>query len=66
MDEQPRPPDVGDGHAVCSVCGRLSDHFWRGWLAYRVESVSGEPPELGFYCPECAERELRSHRPRRG
>ena len=43
--------------AVCAECGRISDPFWRGWLAYRVDDPrSGLAPELGFFCPECAGR----------
>jgi len=42
---------------VCVSCGASSGLNWRGWLAYRVDdSQSGLPPELGFYCPECAGR----------
>ena len=43
--------------AVCAECGRISDPFWRGWLAYRIDDPrSGQAPELGFFCPECAGR----------
>lgn len=41
--------------AVCAECGRISDPFWRGWLAYRVDDPrAGVVPELGFFCPDCA------------
>lgn len=41
--------------AVCADCGRVSDPFWRGWLAYRVDDPrAAVGPELGFFCPECA------------
>jgi hypothetical protein len=59
MDEQRRPLGTTVNHAVCTVCSRESDHFWRGWLAYRVDDpASDDPPVLGFYCPSCAEREF--------
>jgi len=42
---------------VCAGCGGSSGLNWRGWLAYRVDDAhSGQPPELGFYCPDCAGR----------
>lgn len=51
-------------HVTCVECGRVSDHRWRGWLADRVDDPEAdEEPKLGFYCPECAEREF--GRPRR-
>ena len=51
-------------HATCSECGCVSDDRWRGWLAERVDDPeTGEAPRIGFYCPECSEREF--GRPRR-
>jgi hypothetical protein len=45
--------------AVCVECGRESDPRWRGWRAYRIdEPETDDPPELGFYCPECASEEF--------
>jgi hypothetical protein len=40
----------------CAECGKV----WlptdgERWEAYLTDD---EPPELAFYCPECAEREL--------
>jgi len=58
MEERRRPLGTTVNQAVCAVCGRVSDHFWRGWLAYRVDDAGKGRPELGFYCPDCAEREL--------
>jgi hypothetical protein len=44
---------------ICVACGGSSGLNWRGWLAYRVEDPQGEdPPELGFYCPACAAKDL--------
>jgi hypothetical protein len=43
----------------CAECARLTEISWIGWRAYRVDdSYGGEPPELCFFCPECAEREF--------
>jgi hypothetical protein len=59
MEERRRPLGATVNHATCTVCRRVSDHFWRGWLAYRVDDPdSDDGPELGFYCPDCAEREF--------
>ena len=31
----------------------------RGWRGFRVDdSEAGDEPEVGFYCPQCAEREF--------
>jgi len=58
MPEPNRPQASAElPRAVCAECGRVSDPFWRGWLAYRVDDPrSGAAPELGFFCPECAGR----------
>ncbi len=43
--------------AVCGDCGRQSDPFWRGWIAYRVDDpLTDTVPEIGFFCPECARK----------
>lgn len=50
---------------VCVECGCSSGLFWRGWGAYRVDEPEyGDPPQLAFYCPPCAEAEF-GHRSRR-
>ena len=50
---------------ICVACRGSSGLDWRGWLAYRVEDPENvDPPELGFYCPTCAARDL-GRRPRR-
>ena len=40
----------------CAECERpwlpADSHRWQAWL------TCDEPPELAFYCPSCAEREL--------
>ena len=42
----------------CVECGAVwlavNDDRWQAWL------TDDEPPELAFYCPECAEREFKS------
>ena len=44
----------------CAECGRVwlpSDGD--RWRALRIDDpTTGEPPELGFFCPDCAEREF--------
>jgi hypothetical protein len=43
----------------CAECGKLSSGHWVGWGAYRTEDPEiDEPPELAFYCPQCASREF--------
>jgi len=41
----------------CQECLRAADEKAEGWRAYRSDEP-GEPPLVGFYCPECAEREF--------
>jgi hypothetical protein len=44
--------------AECAECGRLRlPGDGERWFAYLTD---GEPPELAFFCPECAEREFGS------
>jgi hypothetical protein len=43
----------------CAECPRVSSASARGWRAYRVDDPDeGGPPEIAFYCPDCARREL--------
>jgi hypothetical protein len=43
----------------CAECGCSSGLKWRGWRAYRVDDPeTDELPELGFFCPSCAQREF--------
>jgi hypothetical protein len=43
----------------CAECGRPSPPDAAGWRACRIEEVElGEPPELAFFCPVCAELEF--------
>ena len=48
-----------DVHVLaCAECPRVSSVSARGWKAYRVEAPEREgPPQLAFYCPECAAKE---------
>ena len=47
------------GIVECIECRRVNAFLWHGWKAYRVDDPdTNEPPELGFYCPGCAEREF--------
>jgi hypothetical protein len=44
---------------TCAQCGCISDLFWAGWRAYRVDDPRAtESPALDLYCPTCADREL--------
>jgi hypothetical protein len=42
----------------CTECDArwlpADEERWQAWL------TDDEPPELAFYCPECAEREFKS------
>jgi len=48
-----------DVHVLaCAECPRVSSITARGWKAYRVDDPDHDgPPQLAFYCPECAARE---------
>ena len=48
------------GIVECIECRRVNAFLWHGWKAYRVDDPDTEArlPELGFYCPGCAEREF--------
>lgn len=43
----------------CVECGRSSDDA-SGWRVGRIDDPEDEDPrpQLGFYCPTCAEREF--------
>jgi hypothetical protein len=44
---------------VCHECQVYSDAHGFGWRGCRVDNPDeNEPPELAFYCPECADREF--------
>jgi hypothetical protein len=49
-----------DVHVLaCAECPRVSTAHARGWRATRIDDPElGEPPQLAFYCPECAQREF--------
>jgi len=43
---------------ACAECPRVSSLTARGWKAYRVDAPERDgPPQLVFYCPECAAKE---------
>ena len=43
----------------CVECRAEPDGEARGWRGLRVDDPEeGDEPELGFYCPSCAEREF--------
>ncbi len=47
----------------CVECGTASGPRWAGWRAYRVDDPEiAEPPQLAFYCPDCATREFGGRR----
>jgi len=44
---------------ACAECPRVSSVTARGWKAYRTDGPeTDEPPQLTFYCPECARHEF--------
>jgi hypothetical protein len=44
---------------ACAECPRVSTITARGWKAYRTDDPErDEPPQLAFYCPECARAEF--------
>src|SRR5579862_7235005 len=43
---------------TCANCGRLSDREAAGWRGFIANADIEDMPELLFFCPECAEREL--------
>jgi hypothetical protein len=51
---------VPDGKVLeCIECGTVAVATAVGWRAYRIDNPDeGDPPELAFYCPVCAEREF--------
>jgi len=56
-----REPATGaDVHVLaCAECPRVSSVSARGWKAFRTDDPEAdEPPQLSFYCPECARREF--------
>lgn len=42
---------------ICAECGIEADVAAHGWRGYRLDD-EGEEPEVGFFCPACAEREF--------
>jgi hypothetical protein len=47
---------------ACTECPRISSASAKGWKAYRVDGPEDDQERvLGFYCPECAEREFGPH-----
>jgi len=49
----------GQANVTCAECGTVSDVFWVGWRAYRVDDPeTNELPALALCCPTCAEREF--------
>lgn len=50
---------TGDVHVLaCAECARVSSVTARGWKAFRVDDPADDEPQLAFYCPVCARREL--------
>lgn len=55
-----RSETTHEAHVLtCAECPRLSNLTATGWRAYRSDDPeTNEPPQLSFYCPDCAEREF--------
>jgi hypothetical protein len=49
----------GQLNVTCVGCGDISDVFWAGWRAYRVDlREHGASPALTLLCPACADKEF--------
>ena len=43
----------------CEECGTHAIGDAWGWRGYRIDDPEdGDPPEIGFFCPDCAYREF--------
>jgi hypothetical protein len=43
----------------CEECGDQATAGAWGWRGYRIDDPEdGDPPEIGFFCPDCAYREF--------
>jgi hypothetical protein len=43
----------------CEECGVRATGSASGWRGYRIDDPEeGDPPEIGFFCPDCAYREF--------
>ncbi len=43
----------------CEECGAEATPGAWGWRGYRIDDPEeGDTPEIGFFCPDCAEREF--------
>ncbi len=43
---------------VCAECGEVADEDAKGWRALFLRSQPEDQPEVGVFCPGCAEREF--------
>jgi hypothetical protein len=44
---------------VSAECGKVSDAHAAGWSAIRTGDIAADdPPEMFFFCPDCAEFKL--------
>jgi len=60
-DRRQHEDDARERTVECVECGCSSGPKWTGWAAYRTGGREfQEPPELGFYCPTCNDREFRN------
>lgn len=39
-------------------CGQVANEDAKGWRALVLRSLPEDQPEVGVFCPECAEREF--------
>jgi hypothetical protein len=42
----------------CEECGKEAPPDARGWRAVRTDTEDDADSPVGFYCPDCAEREF--------
>jgi hypothetical protein len=50
---------ISNGVLRCEECGVASAGSAWAWRGYRIDDPEdGDPPEIGFFCPDCAYREF--------
>jgi hypothetical protein len=59
-DETVQQPPLRISGLVCTECGCPSGLRAAGWRGYRVDDLedADAPPELGFFCSACSQREF--------
>jgi hypothetical protein len=57
---EPMPEGAFESRRLCcEECGGEATAGAWGWRGYRIDDPEeGDVPEIGFFCPDCAEREF--------